>query len=393
VLQRAPQFARHSRLRGGAPLLAVETAIGLLLVLGALLMLRSFNQLAGDDLGFAADGLYTVTIQPRGSSPEEQLASYNQALDALAAIPGVIAVGGSDSPVASGSAPMRGFSSDRNARGGRFQVSAAYFDTTGTPFIAGRPFTDAEVRARARVAILSRAAARALWPELQPDMIVGRPLVLPEEEPFQVVGIVPDFKRSYGQDTVDPALFVPLGTGPTRFGAASMRVAPGAPIDLAVIRQRVTERIGPAPIGVRSATAYLDPGLQDPRLRAIVFVTLALAALLLAATGLYAVAAFDVRERQYEMGVRLSFGATARDIRRMVVAQTCRPVCAGIVVGLAVAYASVSFVQQFLYQVQPRDPWMYAAVAAMLIATGACASWLPAWRAGRLDPSTVLRAQ
>ena len=393
VLQRTPHFAGPSRLRGGASLLAVETAIGVLLVLGALLMLRSFNRLAADDLGFTPEGLYTVNFPLRGATPEEHLALYRQALEALATVAGVLVVGGADSPAGGPNAPMRGFSNDRNLRGGRFEISADYFAAIGAPLVAGRAFTDAEVRGRARVAVLSRAGARLVWPQLPPDQVVGLTLALPDEDPFRVVGVVPDVKRSYGQDGVDPALFVPLGTGPSRFAGASVRVAPGASLELAVVRQRLTERIGPTTVTLTPAVTALDFGLQDPRLRAIIFVTLALAALALAATGLYAVAAFDVRERQYEMGVRLSFGATARDIQRMIVAQTCRPVAAGIAIGFGVAYASVSVLQQFLYQVEPRDPWMFATVAAILIATGVVASWLPAWRAGRLDPSVVLRAQ
>jgi predicted permease len=392
VLHRVPQSSRHARLRGGGSLLAVETAIGVLLVLGALLMLRSFNRLAADDLGFTPEGLYTVAFPLRGATPEQHLALYRQSLEALATVPGIAAVGGADSPAGTPNAPMRGFSNDRNVRGGRFEVSADYFEAIGAPLLAGRAFTEAEERGRAHVAVLSRAGARMVWPQLPLDQVVGMALPLPGEAPFRVVGVVPDLKRSYGQDAVDPALFVPLGTGPSRFGAASVRVTPGESIDLAVVRRRLTERIGPTSITVTPAVTVL-PGLQDPRLRAIILVTLAVAALLLAATGLYAVAAFDVRERQYEMGVRLSFGATARDIQRMVVAQACRPVAAGIFVGLAAAYASVTLVQQFLYQVEPRDPWMYATVAAILIATGVVAAWFPAWRAGRLDPSVVLRAQ
>jgi predicted permease len=393
VLQRTPQSGRHSRLRGGSSLLAVETAIGVLLVLGALLILRSFSRLAADDLGFTPDGLYTVAFPLRGATPEQHLALYRQSLEALATVPGIGAVGGADSPAGTPNAPMRGFSNDRNVRGARFEISAEYFDAIGAPLLAGRAFTGAEVRGRARVAVLSRAGARMIWPQLPLDRIIGLTLALPGEAPFRVVGVVPDLKRSYGQDAVEPALYVPLGTGLSRFGGASIRVEPGSAIELAVLRQRLRELLGPVAVTLTPATTVLEPGLQDPRLRAIILVTLAFAALALAATGLYAVAAFDVRERQYEMGVRLSFGATARDIQRMVVAQACRPVAAGIVVGLAAAYASVTLLQQFLYQVEPRDPWLYATVAAILIATGVVAAWLPAWRAGRLDPSVVLRAQ
>jgi predicted permease len=394
VLQRASASSRRSRLRGGASLLAMETAFGVVLVLSALLMLSSFSRLASDQVGFEPEGLYYVNALPVARlDPEASLARHQQVLDALREVPGVIAVAGADSVPVAGAAPMWGFATAAGARvGGRFEVTASYFDTVGTSLLAGRSFTEAEVRERAPVAILSAAAARAVWPATSPAEAVGRILMLPDEPALRVIGIVPDVKRQHGAD-VEAALFVPLGAQPRVYGEALVRTASGAAPEYAAVRQRILERVGSGTVTIRPVAASFATALRDPRFRAILFTILGLAAVLLAATGLYAVAAFDVRQRQYEMGVRLSIGATGRDIQRMIVAQACRPVVAGLVLGLIGTYWTAAFLQQFLYQIDPREPWLYVTVCGIIVVTAVLAAWLPAWRASRLDPSVVLRAQ
>ncbi len=145
-----------------AALIVVESALAVLLVLSGFLLFRSFTNFSGQDLGFDPTDLYTVSV--RGTAParfsrEAALASYEQSISLLAAGPGVVAAGGADTTVVSGQAPMRRLSKDRSVRGGRYQVSAGYFDALRTPLLAGRAMTDGEVRGRAPVGILSQSAA------------------------------------------------------------------------------------------------------------------------------------------------------------------------------------------------------------------------------------------
>jgi ABC-type antimicrobial peptide transport system permease subunit len=151
-------------------------------------------------------------------------------------------------------------------------------------------------------------------------------------------------------------------------------------------------------VGARSVAGLavqdaLEPSLKDPRFRAVLLGAFAVCALLLAAAGLYALAAFEVSLRRYEMGVRLTLGASAREIQRLVVFEALRPVVVGAAIGAVVAVWAGKFLQSFLYKVDAHDPWTMGLVALVLIMTAVAAAWMPARRAARTDPAVVLRAQ
>ena len=401
VLQSASSGRQRSPLRGGRSLIVVESALAVLLVLSGFLLFRSFANFAGQDLGFTPEGLYSVTARgPAGAvvprpTPEVALARYEQSLAALKGAPGIVAVGGADSTVVSGAAPMRGLSKDRSIRGGRYEVSAAYFDALQTRFIAGRSFTEGEVAARAPVGILSLSAASLFFRDLPPAQIVGRSLGIDDEPARTIVGIVPDLKDGgYADDDEAAALFVPLGAQPRFYGPLLVRTAGGSAPDRGILQQRLSDVLGQAvTVNITPLTAGLEPALRDPRFRAVLFGVLSLAALLLAAIGLYAIASFDVAQRRYEMAVRLSLGARGRDIQRLVILGACRPVVLGILLGVAGAWWAEQFLATFLFGIQPRDPAAYAVVVAILLTTALVAAWLPARRAVRVDPAATLRAQ
>jgi ABC-type antimicrobial peptide transport system permease subunit len=142
-----------------------------------------------------------------------------------------------------------------------------------------------------------------------------------------------------------------------------------------------------------SVEAALQPELRDPRFRSVLFGTFAAVALFLAAGSLYALASFEVALRRYEMGVRVTLGASSREIQRMVIGTAIKPVALGIVLGGAVALWSVGLLESFLYDVTPRDPWMLVAVSMALLGTASLAAWIPARRASRVDPLIVMRAE
>jgi predicted permease len=387
---------RSGRFRtvGGRSLLAVEAALGTVLVLGGVMCVRSFVGMTREDLGFVAKDLYTLGIAPaaRPGSQQAALAWYDEALEAVRTIPGVRSVGGADVVVTSAMAPMRGLSSSYPGQGGRYQITSSYFDTLGTRLLAGRAFTEGEIQAAANVAILNEAAARLIWPDDPPLSTVGRLLQLPGDPPRQVVGLAPTFTD--WSDTRSPAaLYLPKGAQPSAFTQAVARMEPGRALDVRTVRAALASRVGNARVDVRYVPATIEPDLVDPRFRAVLLGTLALTGLLLAAIGLYAAASADVTFRRYETGVRLALGASERDVARCVILETCRPVLVGVLLGLMFSYWSAQFFQAFLRRVDGRDPWTYALVALTLVLTAIAAAWLPARRAASTDPATVLRAQ
>jgi ABC-type antimicrobial peptide transport system permease subunit len=137
----------------------------------------------------------------------------------------------------------------------------------------------------------------------------------------------------------------------------------------------------------------MDVNLRDPRFRAVLLSVLALTALLVAAVGLYAVTSFDVAQRRYEIGVRMSLGARPGAITRLVLRQTCVPVAAGAGLALIGGWWLAQFAQSLLYNTSARDAVTYTAAVGVLLTTAAIAAWRPARRAAQLDPVRVLRSQ
>jgi hypothetical protein len=321
-------------------------------------------------------------------------AEYELTLDVVEATPGVSAVAGGDGVLmASGSPGTRRFSDDPAHRGNRHEVSAGFFAVSGSRLLAGREFTEGEVRSRALVGILDPAGLAQVWPGVTPEAAVGRLLSLPGEPPRTIVGVAPRLIRNRRGEEARPSLFVPLGTRPRAYPGFLIRTAPGQPPPLEAIRERLSAAIGPRRVTARSVEQTLEPALQQPRFRAILFGAFGACALLLAVAGLYAIVSFDASLRRHEVGVRMTLGATTRGIVRMVIAGALRPVLVGAIIGTVIAVWAAQFLEAYLYHVDPHDPWTMAGVVLTLIASSAAAAWVPARRAARTDPAVVLRAE
>jgi hypothetical protein len=264
-----------------------------------------------------------------------------------------------------------------------------YFAVMQTQVVAGRAFSAAEIAAARNVAIVNISAAKTLFPGDRAGEVVGRVVRFTGEPPRQIVAVVAD-TRPRPTDSVTPELFTPARPGDQLMSI--FRVRSGVAIDATSLRP-VFAAAGPVSVTLISAAATLEPGLQDPRLYADIFGVFAFVAVLLATVGLFAVASGDVSMRRYEMGVRLTLGASPRQLQRMVTSECVRPVIAGIGLGLVGAWWAGRLMQSLLHEVDPHDPATLAVVAAVLIVAALAASWWPARRAGRTDPAIVLRAQ
>ncbi|MBK9240808.1 MAG: ABC transporter permease [Acidobacteria bacterium] len=386
------------KLAGGSTLLAVEAALGVVLVFGAAGTLRSFANLLDEGVGLDPRGLYTVNVQAAPSatpaarpSPQDSLARYEQSLLESVGLPGVIAVAGGDSIVGSGATAMRGFSTDRNIRGGRFEVSGGYFAALRSPLLAGREFTLDEVSTRAPVALLNPAALSEVWPDLSADQAIGRTITLADDVPRTVVGIVPALRDLYGE-AVRPAMFVPLGTQPAFYSSWLVRMADDSPETAATYRQALSSRTA-SRVRLTPLVEGLDRSLREPRFRAMLFTAFAVCGLLIAGTGILALTLFNVALRRQEMGVRLTLGAAPGDLVRLVIREALVPVAIGTAVGVVATYWAGKALQTFLYETDARDPWTLALVVSVLLATAVIAAWIPARRASRVDPAVVLRSQ
>jgi putative ABC transport system permease protein len=397
VLQRGTGGSM-ARLGAGRVLLGLQAALCSALVLGAALTVHSFLGLLLRPAGFSPQNLYSVLAEHGHPTGPSALRHYDVArvrgiLEIVRQTPGVQAAGAvTFLPVGSavGDDP---FWKSRNLHGGEWGVGAGFFAALETPLRAGREFTELEIDTRALVAIVSESGAKQLWPDQPPVNAVGRTIAT-DDGPRTVVGVVADLRPRPGIGPV-PALYVPVTAEEAPYHQSALtvavRTAPGISLDVASLRQRLDARFGRAPLSVSGVDAQITPWLQAPRFQAMLFGSVAVIGLVLAAAGLYALASFEAARRRYEMGVRLTLGASVRDLRRLVIAGAVRPVAVGTVAGLAAGWWGATLLRAFVFDIDVHDPWTFGLVALVLLATAVVAAWLPARRAGRIDPAAILR--
>jgi putative ABC transport system permease protein len=231
-----------------------------------------------------------------------------------------------------------------------------------------------------------------VWPGVSPHDAIGRSLTLPDEEPREVIGIVSDVRFRYDAP-IFPSLYVPIGS--ERFGSMlfAARVTPGHELTVGDLAREFRDRgFAPRAVSVVAIADNFASGVVDQTFRARLFTVFGLVALVLAMIGIYAVQSFAVTQRRAEFGIRVSLGATPRDLWRLLIRDTVRPAVVGVVSGLFAAYWGAEFLQSFLYGVAARDPWTFAGVAGGLVTSATAAAWLPARRASKTDAAIALRA-
>ena len=387
-------------------LVVAQIALSLMLVTAAALFLRSFVSLNRMPLGFVPEPLLVAELNMQvGDAPIDQRGARAERLRAAAAaVPGVrsaslsrtalLTGGGSGSnrvAIDDGPMPVEDLSSNRLWRNA---TSPGWFDTMGTPLVSGRDFTDADRAGGPLVAIVNEAFVRRYRLGPQP---IGRTVRIGSsngEIRYDIVGIVGDSVYTTQHDGMMATMYVPMAQ------AQPLRETVILTINANRGRRAAVER------DVAAALARTEPGIAfvfrtfdqfiaaritQERLIAMLSSFFGLLALLLAGIGLYGIVAQAVRARQSEIGLRLALGAQPSGIVRMVFHRVGVLVVAGLTLGLVSSLWAAKFLGPLLFQVEARDPVTFATAAGVLLAAGLLAAWLPARRAARLDPATVLR--
>jgi predicted permease len=392
--------ATGRRLRHG--LVVAEVALALLLLVGAGLLANSFVRLLQTDSGFDPAGVMTMSLEISPARyPDDRLAQfYRELLDRVRSVPGVT------SAAATSTDPFRqfGFSNsvtpeDRAASAppsGLVQadwrsVTPGFFETLRVPVIAGRTFGERDREGAERVVIVNRALARQLWPEGE---AVGKRIYWggTTGRTRTVIGVTGDFQDKQLDAIAGPMLFVPH----SQVSIPAMTVLLQTPLDAAAIAPALRVAVRsldpalPAP-DVHDVIASRSAAAAGPRFNTALLGAFAGIAFVLAVTGVYAMLAFTAVERRRELALRIALGASAPEIVRLLVAGGLALAGIGIVAGLALAAGITRVLQSLLYEVAPTDPWTFVSAALALLAAAAVACYLPARRAGRLDPLTVLR--
>jgi putative ABC transport system permease protein len=372
-------------------LIVLQIALSLMLVVAAGLFVRTFGRLLNVPLGFDSGRVLVATVDTAraGIDPGERLSFYERLADAVSRVPGVAHASASmDTPLnRARQAPLL-----LKAERVESVVAPGWFATYGTRLVAGRDFSSVDSASAARSAIVNQAFARKFFPDRDP---LGR-----VTEGKTIVGIVGDAVFATVRGGVRPTVYIPLaqsaGRGmPGRTEVQiSVRSAAGPP---ALLQKQVSAALNAVDPGLsysfRTLQDYVDASVSQERTVARLAGLFGGLALLLAGLGLYGVTSYAVSRRQFEIGIRMALGAQRAHVVSLVLLRSFAITAAGLILGLAGAVATSSYLEAMLFGVVPLDPPTFIAVVCLLAMVAAAAAGIPAQRATRIDPLAALRAQ
>ena len=385
-------------------LVVTETALALVLLVGAGLMVRSFRQLQQVDPGFDAPNVLTMQVALpalKYKTPEDAVAFYDQAIQRLEGLPGVEAAAKVSELPFSGDQFDNAFSIEGRppqAEGEKLSanlrlVSADYFRAMGIPVLRGRAFTTQDAQAKPAVVVINEAMAKRFWPQEDP---LGRRLTidLNEPGPREIVGIVKNI-RHYSLDVEPKAeMYVPNLSLSQNIMSLVVR-SNKDPLSLAsAARQEVLAIDKNQPIyNVKTMKDLVDESVATQHFSMWMLACLAGVALILAAVGIYGVIAYWVTQRLHEIGIRIALGAASRDILRMIIGQSMTLALIGVGLGLVVAFIMTRLMRTLLYGISASDPIAFVVAALLLAGVAFMAALFPARKATRVDAIGALRQQ
>ena len=388
----------RSKMRVG--LLIVQGALSVILLVGAGLFVRSLGNVRDIRLGYDVDPVMIADLNMRGveldSAPKAAL--RRRLLEVAQSIPVVqnasLQVGVPFWSSWSNNLFVEGI--DTVFRYGNFMlnpVSPTYFETFGTRLLRGRGIEATDIDGGPKVMVVSQKMGQVLFPGRDP---IGQCVRMNADTMpcHTVVGIAEDIKAGSLKPDSNFYYYIAATQFSPQTGGLFIRVRSGtAKQHLETVRRRLQQEMpGASYVKLTPFGEVMGQQTQSWRLGATMFVAFGVLALVLAAVGLYSVIAYNVTQRQHELGVRVALGAKGPDVIRLVVTDGLKVVGVGVAVGLLVALWAGKFVQPLLFSVSPRDPSVFVLVATTLVGVAIAASWIPARRASRVDPNVVLRS-
>jgi predicted permease len=402
----------RGRQRFRSALVVVEMALAVVLLVGAGLMLRSLWALQRIPLGIDPTNVLTMRLSLPAASyekPEQVVLFYETLLDGVRRLPGVVRAGavralplgstiGDFGLTIEGYVPPPG----SNAKGDWQIVTDGYFEAMGERVVRGRSIMASDTADTQLVALVNEEMVRRYWPDRDP---VGRRLKIgggsgPQRPWVTVIGVVADVRHNGIADTIKEKFYVPHRQWHKSVGNAirSMSLVVKArqdPASLAgPIRQQVRSLDANLPVAdVRTMTDVVEATMSTPRFTGVLLAAFAGVALILSAIGIYGVLSYVVSRRTREIGIRVAIGAQQSQVIRLVLRSGLALALSGVAIGVAAAAWASQLMRGLLHDVQPGDPATIGAVAALLSGVAVLASFVPAWRAARVDPVVVLKGE
>jgi putative ABC transport system permease protein len=408
--------------------IVAQVSVSLALVIASLLNARSLRNLSEMNLGFQPDGLYLLDLNPgragmRGDATERL---YRNLLDELNRTPWIVSAAQSRITPVSGSqwwdsAGVRGYVPARDEATTVYlnQVTPGYFKTMGIRMLDGREFTAADQTATRRVAVVNESFARHFFPDpkrywrspVGKILSVGPAVRSPNDDRYamyrdlEIVGVAVDTKYTEPREAQKDLVFLdseqsggigvagtPDGRG-GRLGNIEIRAAAGVTTARAEAEVRgIVDRFSRGlDVQFRPFSTVFDRSIDRDRLVAALSGLFGVLGLVLAAVGLYGIMAQSVAARAAEIGIRMALGAPAGQVQGMVLREALTLVAAGVSIGLPLSIAFAQFMGDLLFGVRTWDPGSLLGAAGLMALVAAAAAWLPARRASRIDPMSVLR--
>ena len=396
-----------SSARGGfaGSLVMVQVAMSLILLIGAGLFVRTFAALSNRDLGLDRDGILVVDINSEraGIDSAARVAMYERLVHSVRAMPVVSnAAMSSITPVSGTNSTRRMLRVDRpplpeaDRRVWVNVISPGWFATMGTRMVAGRDFDDRDRAGAARAVIVNEAYVRRHFGTENPlgQLIVEEPASFADPTPLEIVGVVEDAVYRSVREPVPPTMYwsVAQQVRPPVMMSIMVRVrtASFGTVSRDAIAA-VTAESSNITTSVRPFSDIVDAALSRERLVAKLSGFFGMLALILAALGLYGVTSYSVNRRHTELGIRMALGTTPAAVIRLVLSRVAMLVAAGLLVGTVVSWWATQFTSALLYDLAPRDVPTILGAILVLASVAGLSAWLPARRAARIDPASVLR--
>jgi putative ABC transport system permease protein len=413
--------SRH-RLRGA--LVTVQVAMALILLIGAGLLIRSFEKMQGIGLNCDPRGLLTFGLRYRQNQFSKPTGMYkglplwevstvpadtiNRIFERLQTVPGVQSASGNFFPPLTGAFSLPFTIEERPAADADalsadfYPITPNYFGTMKIAILRGRDFSTRDTVNAPWVAIINETMAHRFFPNEDP---IGKRVKLdlaPEEQPREVVAVVHDTPSSRLQSKQEAALYIPFLQMPGHISGPVVGVhlqmtfvlrTAGEPMSmLPVIRKVIAEMDRDRPLAdPKTVEQYMAQQVEYPRYYSMLLGLFAAVALVLAAVGIYGVMAYAVAQRTREIGIRMALGAAQRDVLKLVVRQAIFLIVGGLALGLAGAAALTRYLSSELWEVTATDPVTFTAVSMLLVSVAVIACLVPAQRAIRVDPTIALR--
>jgi putative ABC transport system permease protein len=379
-------------------LLVSETALAMVLLVGAGLLFRSFMRVLGIDLGFKPERILCLTVDltlSKYPTPTQQARFFEQVIDGIKSLEGVRSVAGSGMPpLGNRTGTITGLAVEGRSEeigGASFAIiSPDYFGTIGIAVKQGRDFSDRDRDGLPSVAIVNEAFARRYFPN---EICLGRRVSswVHKKDWLTIVGIVGDTRHRVEKEP-GPQIYVPYLQDGQPYMTLLVHTAGNPRLWEGAVRSEIAsvDKDQP-PHDLMTLEDLRASSLTPRRVNMLLVGAFAALGLILASVGIYGVVSYSVSQRTHEIGVRMALGAERGDVLKIVVGQGLRSVLIGTGIGVAASIGLTRFLQTMLFGVKPTDPVTFAAVSLLLLAVAWLACYIPARRASKVDPMVALR--